>query len=207
MENELLQKQVEWVLETEGPLSTMHLVKIINAFPSNSSVVYGVSRLEVFIRSTLNQLREGGQIYFDARDLCWHKAKNQNLTPVISVEQLTKLNEHPKIGDGSEVVYCLYKSMARYRAAVSGEQRWPLKVGKTIRSINNRLSELSTSSEEVFVIGLEIATNESLALEAALHEKLRYCRIDTQGAGTEWFWSDLEEVLNHYQATQRNEAI
>ncbi len=207
MDSALLQNQVEWVLETEGPLATMHLVKIINAFPANTFKVHQVSQFEIFVRSILNQLRENGKIYFDVNESVWYKVKSEESKPTIEVEQLNQLGGHLKIGEGTETVYCIYKSLSRYKAAISGEDRWPMKIGKTTRPVNSRLSELRTSSEEAFVIGLEIATEGSQALEAALHNKLQYCRIETQGAGTEWFWSNLEEVLNHYHAMNQLESV
>jgi|AntAceMinimDraft_12_1070368.scaffolds.fasta_scaffold78252_2 hypothetical protein len=197
---EQLQNQVEWVLETEGPLSTIHLVKIINAFPANTHRTHGDSSSEIFIRSTLNHLKENGKIVFDSQKFVWQKVDGQTLAPKIDAEQITNQSDHVKIGQGPETVYCIYKSLSRYRAAISGTNRWPIKIGKTKRPLSRRLLELKTSSEEALVVGLEIATDDSHALEAYIHQKLQFCRIENQGAGLEWFWSNDEQVHDHYRS-------
>jgi hypothetical protein len=100
------------------------------------------------------------------------------------------------IGDGAEVVYLYYLPAYRELAEQRNESLWPCKVGRTIRDPAMRiLAQAATALPERPVLALRVNTNDSAALEKAIHGTLTTRKRQiTDSPGSEWFLTSPQEV-------------
>lgn len=192
-----IKEAVEWTLLREGPLNRRDLVSQIYAFPFLSSTPTGVNEVEA---------RVGDITRFDSSKFRYsHDLDSWSLLEVESVPASAEANQIPNRapevhGCGPESVYLIYSPIERYEAVRSHRsQKYRVKIGKTRRSINERLRELQTGNPEVLRVGLEFKTENSSALESFLHSELRNSRISETGNSREWFYSNFEQVFNLYK--------
>jgi len=104
------------------------------------------------------------------------------------------------VGQGDGFVYVYYLPAYAAMAASEGKKTWPCKVGRSSRDpVLRIMSQARTALPERPEIALVMRTNDSSALESALHSILRLrgrWRFDSPGS--EWFDTSPDEVLSIY---------
>jgi hypothetical protein len=96
-----------------------------------------------------------------------------------------------EIGDGNECVYLYFNPNDRELAELKGRDVWECKIGRTSNrnAIPRIFSQgIRTALSRVPTVGLVLRTDDSLALETALHSSLRLVGAEVPDApGNEWF--------------------
>lgn len=96
-----------------------------------------------------------------------------------------------EIGDGPECVYLYFNPNDRELAELKGRDVWECKIGRTSRcdAITRIFSQgIRTALSRVPTVGLVLRTDDSIALETALHSALRLVGAEVPDApGDEWF--------------------
>jgi len=194
-----LDELVEWTLFVEGPLNHQSLVEALSANPDWGQQISKSGHVEVRVRQTISAASESGRIIFEQASGKW-----LTLYPPVNAYPVA---QHPvsdaqpwiDLGAGRESVYCLYSSSERYRLAVNGGKRWPIKIGRTRRSLHHRLSEVQSGMRDALIVGLRMRSNSSNDLEAYLHRSLTHSRVESNARAREWFWSNLDEIQAIYK--------
>lgn len=106
------------------------------------------------------------------------------------------------VGSGRAWVYCYYFPYIRDAKEKNGQQTWPCKIGSTgEKDPRDRVVAQiqQTAVFELPVIGFLAKVEDSLMLERAIQADLDRCKIRNEGAGTEWFETNLKEVRRSYR--------
>jgi hypothetical protein len=184
---------VEWTLFLEGPLTTPHLLRVLEAHPYWGGEIAQDKDSEARIRSVLADAWERGTLAFRFEVGAWSCPRPPNSKfPELSAECGTFRNVIR--GEGSESVYCLFDPVQRYRQVVRGGDCWPIKIGRTSRKLTLRLRELQCGSHVPLSIGLVYRTHDSAAVETCLHERFHQSRMNGAGRSREWFWTNLVAI-------------
>ena len=104
-----------------------------------------------------------------------------------------------QFGDGSEYVYGLINPYYMYNLVTNGSRNFPIKIGRTNRSIDRRIQELQTGSFLDLRLGFQIATNESQSLESFIHSQLIDRRFNSPYGKKEWFDTNFNEINSIYK--------
>lgn len=112
-----------------------------------------------------------------------------------------------EIGDGTECVYLYFNPNDRELAELKGCDVWECKIGRTSScdAIRRIFSQgIRTALSHVPTVGLVLRTDDSLALETALHSALRLVRAEVPDAPRdEWFTTSPARVEAWYASFQR----
>jgi hypothetical protein len=111
-----------------------------------------------------------------------------------------------QIGTGEEIVYAIFSPSVMDAYGRAGLNRYPIKIGRTTRNIEQRLQELQTGSYLDLRIGIQISTSDSRELEAEIHRSLNRMRVISRNLSSEWFYSNMEEIRDFYQG-KKSQAI
>lgn len=113
-----------------------------------------------------------------------------------------------EIGEGLESVYVYFNPNDRELATLKNRAAWECKVGRTgvSEAIPRIVSQGGTTAlSHVPVIGLVIRTQDSAALEKALHASLRLAEAEVEGSpGTEWFMTSPSQIETWYLGFERS---
>jgi hypothetical protein len=111
-----------------------------------------------------------------------------------------------EIGDGNECVYLYFNPNDRELAELKGRDVWECKIGRTSNrnAIPRIFSQgIRTALSRVPTVGLVLRTDDSLALETALHSSLRMVGAEVPDApGDEWFTTSPARVEAWYASFQ-----
>jgi len=113
-----------------------------------------------------------------------------------------------EIGAGAENVYVYFNPNDRKLASFEGRTVWECKVGLTRGEVSGRIKAQGTRTalSREPVIGLIIRTDDSAALEKALHNSLRLidALVPDRGkrVGDEWFYTSPEYIEKWFAAFQ-----
>lgn len=127
-------------------------------------------------------------------------------------EEEPEVEAEIELGEGSRKVYAFYYPTYRAYAETSGEERWPIKIGRTRtedRTVRSRVEEQirKTAIPELPVVGLIIHCDDSSNLEKGIHSVLRVRGQNVKDAtGDEWFLTSVAEVVELAESI-RGEAI
>jgi hypothetical protein len=114
--------------------------------------------------------------------------------PTIRVEK--------EVGVGSECVYLYFNPNDRRLAELEGRDVWECKIGRTSSrdAINRILGQgVRTALSRLPTIGLVLRTDDSAALERALHSSFRLVGAEVPDSpGSEWFVTSPERVQAWY---------
>jgi hypothetical protein len=101
-------------------------------------------------------------------------------------------------GNGEQIVYCYTFPSYIELAALKGEDRMPMKIGKTSSSCLDRVSfQCGVSNPEQPVVPLAIRVENATAYERAIHRILIiWNRWIDDAPGTEWFATSKTEILS-----------
>ena len=100
-------------------------------------------------------------------------------------------------GSGEQIVYCYTFPSYIELAALKGEDRMPMKIGKTSSPSLDRVSlQCGVSNPEQPVVPLAIRVENATAYERAIHRILIiWNRWIDDAPGTEWFKTSKSEIL------------
>ena len=119
----------------------------------------------------------------------------------LDTQQPPLSEDTPMVGQGDGFVYVYYLPAYAAMAASEGKKTWPCKVGRSSRDpVLRIMSQARTALPERPEIALVMRTNDSSALESALHSILRLrgrWRFDSPCS--EWFDTSPAEVLSIYR--------
>jgi len=111
-----------------------------------------------------------------------------------------------EVGAGPECVYVYFNPNDRVLAELQGRDVWECKVGRTSSSdATHRIlgQGTRTALSRLPVIGLVIRTEDSAALERALHSSLRLLEADVPDSpGSEWFLTSPSRIEAWYASYQ-----
>jgi hypothetical protein len=132
------------------------------------------------------------------RPLGPHLDPNADLDPNAGRDELiedsglaTTIRIDKEIGAGSECVYLYFNPNDRRLAELEGREIWECKIGRTSSDdpINRVLRQgIRTALSRLPTVGLVLRTQDSAALENALHSSLRLVGAELPDSpGNEWF--------------------
>jgi hypothetical protein len=120
---------------------------------------------------------------------CSTKSADQGTAEIDDIEPV--IRPEKEIGSGSECVYLYFNPNDRELAELKRRDVWECKIGRTSRcdAIPRIFSQgIRTALSRLPTVGLVLRTDDSLALEAALHSALRLVGAEVPDApGDEWF--------------------
>jgi len=123
-----------------------------------------------------------------------------DLQPSVHIEK--------EVGEGSECVYLYFNPNDRRLAELEGRGSWECKIGRTSScdAIGRVLGQgIRTSLSRLPTIGLVLRTDDSAALEKALHASLRLVGADVPDSpGNEWFMTSPTRVEAWYAGFQKS---
>jgi len=122
-----------------------------------------------------------------------------DLQPTIRIEK--------ELGTGSECVYLYFNPNDRRLAEMEGRDCWECKIGRTSScdAVGRILGQgIRTSLSRLPTVGLILRTDDSAALEKALHSSLRLVGADVPDSpGNEWFITSPARVEAWYACFQK----
>ena len=109
------------------------------------------------------------------------------------------------VGVGKQFVYAFYLPTFRMAAESKGETRWPVKIGMTTTSVQQRVASHQTALPEIPEMAILIRSDNAALLERVIHGILtmRGRRMD-ESAGSEWFSTNEIELIDIYKWLSRN---
>lgn len=112
-----------------------------------------------------------------------------------------------QVGSGSECVYLYFNPNDRRLAELEGRDVWECKIGRTHSSdVTQRIlgQGVRTALSRLPTVGLVIRTEDSIALENALHSSLRLVNAEVPDSpGNEWFVTSPARVEAWYAGFQK----
>lgn len=124
------------------------------------------------------------------------------LEPAIRVER--------EVGAGAECVYLYFNPNDRRLAELEGRNVWECKIGRTSSAdaVNRILGQgIKTALSRLPTVGLLIRTDDSAALENALHSSLRLVGAEVPDSpGNEWFVTSPARIEAWYENFQKSLA-
>ena len=122
-----------------------------------------------------------------------------DLQPSIQLEK--------ELGSGSECVYLYFNPNDRRLAELEGRDSWECKIGRTSScdAVGRILGQgIRTSLSRLPTVGLVLRTEDSAALEKALHASLRLVGADVPDSpGNEWFMTSPAHIEAWYAGFQK----
>ncbi len=160
-----------------------------------------VSRPRDQLRKAIKPLVDKGQLVLVAEDIYKRAVGAPEPVAEAEAESAAVAGAEIKIGDGQETIYGWYFPAYRKLAEMKGENRFPIKVGKTVRNAENRLRESGGMAPEMPVLGFVLKVDDASMWESLMHNhlKMRGRHIST-ASGAEWFNTYPDELRSLYEA-------
>jgi hypothetical protein len=121
------------------------------------------------------------------------------------------LRPEKEIGSGTECVYLYFNPNDRRLAELEGRDVWECKIGRTSSSdaISRILGQgVRTALSRLPTVGIVLRTEDSAALEQALHSSLRLLEAEVPDSpGIEWFLTSPARVEAWYSRFQDALAV
>lgn len=129
-------------------------------------------------------------------------ARDDSITDLQSTIHIEKA-----AGTGSECVYLYFNPNDRRLAELEGRDSWECKIGRTgsCDAVGRILGQgIRTSLSRLPTVGLVLRTDDSAALEKALHSSLRLVGADVADSpGNEWFITSPARIETWYACFQK----
>ena len=110
---------------------------------------------------------------------------------------LVRIKEPPFQAEGGDGwIYCYYFPYVRNAQRRAGQRRWPCKVGRTTDAIEQCVASQFKQSGifEGPEVGFHSRVSGVVDFETAMKRKLTHRKLGEDGAGIEWFETNLKEV-------------
>lgn len=103
------------------------------------------------------------------------------------------------LGDGDQFLYAFYLPTYRELAEARGESAWPMKVGMTTTTVQQRIDGFRTALPEEPVVALVVRTDNAALLEKLVHSVLSLRGRREETGGSEWFRTSTHEIQEIYE--------
>jgi hypothetical protein len=128
------------------------------------------------------------------------------LADVAADEFEPTIRTEKEVGVGAECVYLYFYPNDRRLAELEGRDAWECKIGRTASgdAINRIFGQgIRTALSRLPIVGLVVRTDDSSALENALHSSLRLVGAEVPDSpGNEWFLTSPARVEAWYAVFQ-----
>ena len=111
--------------------------------------------------------------------------------------EIVRIMEPPFEAEGGDGwIYCYYFPYVRNAQRRAGQRRWPCKVGRTTDAVEQCVAGQFKQSGifEGPEVGFYSRVESVVAFETAMKRKLAHRKLGEEGAGIEWFETNLKEV-------------
>jgi hypothetical protein len=198
--------EAQWLAASGQPFTSDVMVKVkkaLNHMEQRGSVIstgaFGVWALpDEDGSSSLGAVAPEAVEAGDSRSTQGHDEDDEDEVPAQSSDLI-------ELGGGEQLVYCFYLPTYREKATHSGQDRWPIKIGRTTGSLTTRLASLSTAMPEAPVISVLIRTHNADVLEKAIQNILSFRgRWMSEAGGSEWYSTNPQEIAQIYEFVSRN---
>ena len=191
---------LRWTLLTEGPSSLKTVKNHLISHPDLAYVSLQEHCLDAKVMQAIKFLHLIQKyIYLPNTVGLWSLTKLGREVPLDLPSALPQQIPWLQFGDGSEYVYGLINPYYMYNLVTNGSRNFPIKIGRTNRSIDRRIQELQTGSFLDLRLGFQIATNESQSLESFIHSQLIDRRFNSPYGKKEWFDTNFNEINSIYK--------
>jgi hypothetical protein len=206
---ELFGKQSQW--------KTKALAREVEKIHLDRGGLKGAQTLRNVVNKALGYLLEDGQVENPEYGIWCGRATGESKSEPVSdvsgnavdegaISEADELVPEETLGDGTETVYLYYSPNDRELAKLKGRDTWECKIGHsaTGKAADRILGQRpKTALSHPPLIGLEIRTDDSAALEQALHASLRLVEKEVPDSpGTEWFFTSPSRVEAWFLAYQ-----
>ena len=197
---------IRWTLLTEGPSNIKTIKNHLISHPELAYVSLREYCLDAKIMQAIQFLHlQKKYIYLPNQVGLWSLTQLGREVTLDLPLPLPQQTPWLQFGDGREYVYGLINPYYMYNLVTNGSSNFPIKIGRTNRSIDKRIQELQTGSFLDLRLGFQIATNDSQSLEKFIHRELIESRIKTSYGKKEWFDTNLigiNTIYKKYLCTQ-----
>jgi len=195
-----LEEAIHWALLKNGPMDQFELLEALSRDSIFGFVPLGTSFLEGKVKNCLESIMQAPSpdLYFgmNGKIKVSKRFKQKDITAATG---LPHFQPWLQIGCGDESVYTIFSTSLMDRYCRAGLDKYPIKVGRTSRNIEQRLQELQTGSHLDLRIGIQMLTSNSRELEAEIHRVLNRMRVTSRNLSSEWFYSNMTEIRDIYQ--------
>ena len=194
LEKEVFPRQAQWRrADLAAEVDRIHLAR---------GGAKGVQDTVSVVKKALKVLLEDGKVESLAYGLWRWKSPEgyPQSAPATDAESLPTLLTEPEVeeivaerqvGEGPETVYVYYNPNDKKLADFEGRATWECKIGRTAAAdpIGRIVGQgAKTALSRLPAVGLVIRSQDSAALEKALHASLRLLESEVEDSpGTEWF--------------------
>jgi len=197
---------IRWTLMTEGPSSIKTIKRHLISHPELAYVALREYSLDAKILQAINLLHlQTKYIYLPNSEGLWSLTQLGREVELDMPLALPQEIPWLQFGEGSEYVYGLINPSHMYSLVTNGSSNFPMKIGRTNRSVNRRVQELQTGSLLDLRLGFQIETENSQELEQFIHRALADRRIISPYGKKEWFRSHFFEIKSIYHEFVVNE--
>jgi T5orf172 domain len=219
---------IETVIQEKEMWRRRDLVNRVQQFHKDEGGIAGQQNIFALATKALRILQSDGKV---ETPVYGHWRWISNGQRIVSERISTELTEEPEadnlddeddldeeqvtvaktIGDGRESIYVYYNPNDKELAELKGKSIWECKIGRTgtADSVARILGQgVRTALSHQPIVGLVIKTDNSAALEKALHAALRM--IDSEvpdSLGVEWFMTSPDLVEKWYQTFQQSLSV
>jgi len=191
---------IRWTLMTEGPSNIKTIKRHLISHPELAYVSLREYSLDAKILQAIQLLHlQTEYIYLPNGEGLWSLTQLGREVRLDMPQALPQETPWLQFGVGSESVYGLINPSHMYNLVTSGSNNFPMKIGRTNRSVNRRIQELQTGSFLDLRLGFQIETENSQKLERFIHCALADRRLISPYGKKEWFQSHFFEIKSIYQ--------
>lgn len=201
---------IRWTLLTEGPSSIKTIKNHLISHPDLAYVSLQENCLDAKVMQAIKFLHLNQRyIYLPNTDGLWSLTQLGRQVALDLPSPLPQQIPWLQFGDGCEYVYGLINPYYMYNLVTNGSDNFPMKIGRTNRSIDKRIQELQTGSFLDLRLGFQIATKYSQSLESFIHSELIHRRLNSSYGKKEWFDTNFNEINLIYKRylSAQNELV
>jgi hypothetical protein len=196
-----IEEAVDWTLKSRGPVNRHQLTTLIYSNPYITYRFSGRNEIESQVQNLIySGFNNDSKYRYCCETNTWNLA-NYDSEESISSEVFEQIHSNRETyGNGRETVYAIYSPIQRFNSIqLDITSSFPMKIGKTIRESDIRLTELQTGNALQLHVGFEFRTDDSSSLEKYFHHALSSKSMGACNSSKEWFFTNFEEVLTIYK--------
>ena len=191
---------IRWTLMTEGPSNIKIIKRHLISHPELAYVSLQENSLDAKILQAIQLLHlQTKHIYLPNCEGLWSLTQQGREIELDMPPTLPQEIPWLQFGVGRESVYGLINPSYMYNLVTNGSSNFPIKIGRTNRSVNRRIQELQTGSFLDLRLGFQIETQNSQELERFIHSALAERRLISPYGQKEWFQSNFFEIKSIYK--------
>lgn len=199
-------------LERSGGMTRSAIVKLIEAEWASAGGQPMKSSTTSRVKRAMSTLVEGGVVenpvhgFYRLVDALSDDAPMEFTASIVGHadevdDEPEELGSPPEVslGKGDQFVYAFYLSTYRRLAEADGQDVWPLKIGMTTTSVEQRMASHRTALPEEPSMAAVIRTGDAATLENIIQWVLTLRGRKLESGGSEWFLSNPGELVSIYE--------